>query len=195
MSSASDEAETRDTISLFYREWSAEGKELRHLAHGLVRIALISAFNTDRHRSILVPGAGLSRLPFELASLGYDVEANETSCSRLLASHFLLNDANTQSFQLRPWAFEFSNHSCREDQFREVIVPDILPALQSRPGLLLLNPHEFCSGYHLPEHDSVFDAVATVFALNTAPDIIAFARTVSHCLKKGGIWINVGSVQ
>ena len=41
--------------------------------------------------SILVPGAGLGRLAYELARLGYTCQGNEFSMFMLLASNFILN--------------------------------------------------------------------------------------------------------
>lgn len=41
--------------------------------------------------SILVPGAGLGRLAFELAQRGYACQGNEFSMFMLLASNFILN--------------------------------------------------------------------------------------------------------
>jgi len=40
---------------------------------------------------ILVPGAGLGRLTYELACLGYSCEGNEFSYFMLIASNFVLN--------------------------------------------------------------------------------------------------------
>jgi len=41
--------------------------------------------------SILVPGAGLGRLAYELARLGYVCQGNEFSMFMLLGSNFILN--------------------------------------------------------------------------------------------------------
>ena len=41
--------------------------------------------------TVLVPGAGLGRLAFEIARLGYSCQGNEWSLFMLFASNFVLN--------------------------------------------------------------------------------------------------------
>lgn len=40
---------------------------------------------------VLVPGAGLGRLAYEIASMGYTCQGNEFSLFMLIASNFILN--------------------------------------------------------------------------------------------------------
>ena len=43
------------------------------------------------------------------------------------------------------------------------------------------------------EHDlDQYDAVAAVFFLDTAPNLIRYLEVIRHCLKPGGVLINVG---
>ena len=46
---------------------------------------------------ILVPGAGLGRLSWEFARLGYACQGNEVSLYMLIASHFVLNKYTNHS--------------------------------------------------------------------------------------------------
>ena len=46
--------------------------------------------------------------------------------------------------------------------------------------------------YQDEEYKDAFDAVATVFFIDTAPNLINYIETVKHCLKPGGIWANLG---
>lgn len=39
---------------------------------------------------------------------------------------------------------------------------------------------------------NLYDAVATVFFLDTAPNLLRYTGSVYNCLRSGGIWINVG---
>ena len=49
---------------------------------------------------ILVPGAGLGRLSWEFARLGYACQGNEVSLYMLIASHFVLNKYSNRPLSL-----------------------------------------------------------------------------------------------
>ena len=51
---------------------------------------------------------------------------------------------------------------------------------------------DFCVLYSSEEYANAFDAVATVFFIDTAPNLIRYVETIRHCLCDGGLWINVG---
>jgi hypothetical protein len=90
------------------REWSREGREERDSAFGplvseLQRLLPVTAASAFQQR-VLVPGSGLCRLPVEVASLGYAVQANEFSMFMLTASHFILNGVmQSEYFDIYPW--------------------------------------------------------------------------------------------
>lgn len=52
---------------------------------------LIVFFSNGANVKVLVPGAGLGRLAFEIASRGYSCQGNEFSLFMLIASNFVLN--------------------------------------------------------------------------------------------------------
>lgn len=52
---------------------------------------LFHIFSELNEIKILVPGAGLGRLTYELACRGYECEGNEFSYFMLIASYFVLN--------------------------------------------------------------------------------------------------------
>ena len=56
---------------------------------------------------VLVPGAGLGRLSWELARLGYACQGNEVSLYMLIASHFVLNKSDLSDNVLILIATEF----------------------------------------------------------------------------------------
>jgi carnosine N-methyltransferase len=51
---------------------------------------------------------------------------------------------------------------------------------------------DFCVVYSQAEYKGVFETVATVFFIDTAPNIIRYIEAVRNCLKLGGLWINLG---
>lgn len=51
---------------------------------------------------------------------------------------------------------------------------------------------DFTHVYQQDEYEDCFDAVATVFFIDTAPNLLVYIETVKRCLRKGGWWINVG---
>ena len=48
-------------------------------------------FSDKSHIKVLVPGAGLGRLAWEIAARGYSCQGNEFSLFMLFASNFILN--------------------------------------------------------------------------------------------------------
>lgn len=203
----------RSTIRQFFRDWSAEGAAERSACHEPVLQDLAAEFSSTPDKSqlrILVPGAGLCRLAFNIATAGYATESNEISYHQLLASHFILShSACAPALDLYPWALSFSNHFARDHQMERVVVPDVPPATilsempftAPLPSLnsaslqrehLNINAADFTAFYGDTNHEAVFDAVTTVFFLDTAPNLLRYIETVRHCLKPGGIWINVG---
>jgi hypothetical protein len=64
--------------------------------------------------------------------------------------------------------------------------------LQPSESRLTINATEFTALRESVTHRGAFDAVITVFFLDTAPNLVRYIETVHQCLKKGGIWINVG---
>lgn len=205
-----DMDKVRSTIRQFYRDWSLEGSSERSACYIPILSALhrSSAHLTPSQRSnihVLVPGAGLGRLVFEINRAGYAVEGNEISYHQLFASNWILNStraAGTHEFY--PWALSFSNHTHRAHQLQKIRIPDVHPgtALAEASEQCKSQIHafermsmasgDFCVLYKSPEYSAVFDAVATCFFIDTAPNLIAYIETVKYCLKSGGVWINLG---
>ena len=77
------------------RDWSAEGREERERCYGVILEALRSRFPPEKHVPnsvrVLLPGAGLGRLVWEVARAGYAAQGCEVSFFMLIASNFVLN--------------------------------------------------------------------------------------------------------
>jgi carnosine N-methyltransferase len=191
----------RSTLRQLYRDFSKEGSRERDLCHKTIMQDLSLAFakkTVKSKRRILVPGAGLLRLPLNLQQEGYVVEGNEVSHHQLLASLYILNQAEADPQRtLYPWALSFSNHVFRADQFATVLIPDIRPKnlvdkWASADTPLTVNMSDFVVEYSKPGYKNQFDAVTTLFFIDTAPNFLDYIATVSHCLQVGGVWINIG---
>ncbi|KAF3039354.1 hypothetical protein E8E12_005668 [Didymella heteroderae] len=209
--SQNDMDKARSCISQFYRDWSVAGNIEREKCLGPVLQALDAEFS-DRSQSnanldrsdikVLVPGAGLGRSVFDICQAGFSVEGNEISYHELMASSLVLNHTEkAEQFSIAPFALSCSNHLSRADQFQTFTIPDIHPgtALATDPGSkvpahkrMSMSTGDFCVLYSSPDYKETFDAVATVFFIDTAPNVIRYIEAVRNCLKAGGIWVNLG---
>ena len=205
-----DMDKVRSTIRQLYRDWAAEGAVERKACYGPVLAGLNRAFAhltpaQRSHKNVLVPGAGLGRLAFEVCCAGYAMEGNEISYHQLLVSNWVLNyTQGAGAHPLHPWALSFSNHRRREHQLQKVAIPDVWPAdeldktskaTESEVHAyqrMSMSSGDFCVLYKEPQYEESFDAVTTCFFIDTAPNLIAYIETVRHCLRAGGVWINLG---
>ena len=227
--SSNDVDKARSTIRQLFRDWSAEGTREREATYRPVLEALEREFpaidtNTsvvadekasvedstsesisiDRgHVRVLVPGAGLGRLVFEICRAGFAVEGNEISYHQLLTSSFILNHTTSaQRYALHPWSLSFSNILSRKDQLQKVMIPDVHPgeALNAASegcavhafDRMSMTAADFCIVYKDSEYKDRFNAVTTVFFIDTAPNLITYVETIRNCLKSNGLWINAG---
>ena len=202
----SDMDKARSTIRQLYRDWSAEGRAERQACYGPVLQDLSGSFAHIRDKGavkVLVPGAGLGRLVYEICTAGYHVEGNEISYHQLLASSWMLNHTQRpEQFDLFPFALTFSNHVSRADQLKVVKVPDVHPGTQLEKASIGMQTHafermsmtaaDFLAVYVTEEHQGVYDAVTTVFFVDTAPNVVRYIEAIRNCLKEGGVWINLG---
>ena len=203
---ASDIDKARSTIRQLYRDWSHEGAAERQACYDPVIRDVVGAFwhSPSKHDvKILVPGAGLGRLVFELCRMGYTVEGNEISYHQLIASNWVLNHAvKGRQLDLYPFALDFSNVVSRDHQLKKVKVPDVHPgsALEDVFGhttakavdRMSMTAADFVVLYGDEEHKETFNAVVTVYFIDTAPNLIRYIETVRNCLQDGGLWINLG---
>lgn len=84
---------------------------------------------------ILVPGAGLGRLTYELAYRGYYCEGNEFSLFMLVASNFVLNKCIAENqYTLYPWVSQYVNNASRKDQTMPIAFPDVSPTKAKPKG-------------------------------------------------------------
>lgn len=171
---------------------------------------------------ILNPGCGLGRLVLELVKRGFWCQGNEFSYHMLLASNFVLNHCKMpHNYSLLPYLHKSSNLVKRLYQTRPITVPDVNPLeirelQQAHPEipydeLMSMTAGSFIDLYgpdnlsisntysddpvaneFRTENKESFDCLVTSFFLDTAVNIIDYVKTIHHCLKQGGTWINFG---
>ena len=207
MAKSVDMDKARQTIRQLYRDWSAEGADERRKCYSPVLNDLTRTFDDVPDKAsvkVLIPGAGLGRLVFETSKLGYTVEGNEISYHQLIASNWVLNDVEpAEKLHLYPFATTFSNHRKLEHQLKVVTVPDVHPkteldrvsketSIPSYDNAMSMTAADFILLYGDDGQRDRFDAVVTVFFIDTAPNVIRYIETIRNCLKSGGVWINLG---
>lgn len=201
-----DISKAHSTIRQFYRDWTHEGFKLE--VEPLLNTVLsdLQSFLSPTQPdtpcpSLLLPGAGLGRLLFELCLRGYHTTGNEISYHQLLGSNFILNSTQyADQYPIYPFANTFTNVTSRTNQLQRHTVPDLHPAhaLNSRlesghpVGEMNMTAGDFVLSYSTPESQSTFDGVVSVFFIDTAPNLIRYIETVRNCLRDGGIWTNIG---
>ena len=98
----------QSTLKQFVRDWSEAGKEEREMCYAPILKELEDLYpannkdnsaDTDsgidtsyrNNVKILVPGAGLGRLAYDIAKMGFECQGNEFSLYMLFGSNYVLN--------------------------------------------------------------------------------------------------------
>lgn len=182
------------TLRQFVRDWAKEGEAERAASYGPIINALERHMPAGRGAApaVLVPGCGLGRLPFELARRGYAAQGNEFSYHMLLGSHLILNRcAAVDCHTIFPYVLSTAHRGGKNDHLRAVKIPDMCPrnALDELSELSMA-AGEFIEVYK--DQEAEWDAMATVFFLDTAKNVFLYIRTIAHIVRPGGLWINLG---
>lgn len=172
-------------VAHLVRDWTLEGASSRTSVYDWCRQQV-----TGTRKSILVPGAGLGRLSWDLSQDGHWVEANEVSLAMAAGAFHLFQKAS--SFAIYPFATDFFvNEVNSKLRFQSVIVN---PPMGSSEGHLSYTIGDFVRIYGSHQSSS-YDVVITCFFLDTATNVLEYLAILSNILRKGGQWINVGPLQ
>ncbi|RGB26189.1 S-adenosylmethionine-dependent methyltransferase [Rhizophagus diaphanus] len=188
----------RSTIKQFVREWAIEGKPERDATYKPLLDALNEFFkdvSKEERASIrvLVPGAGLGRLAFDIVQQGFSCQGNEFSFYMLLASHFILNRIErVHQHEIYPFIHSFSNIVSSDDQLKPIFIPDILPSSIPPDSNFSMVAGDFVEVYGEEQHIEKWDCIVTCFFIDTAKNIIEYIEIFHRILKPGGLWINIG---
>jgi SAM-dependent methyltransferase len=190
------------------RDWTTEGLLIRRSIYDWC------CHQVDKHTyksidhvagkhaaTVLVPGAGLGRLAYDIYHLGgYHVEANELSPSMSAAASSLLQRKLT-SGSVHPYVLDImANEVNSERRYDMVHFPDVTIQYHNDDlGSLSYTVGDFVGRngnryYH--QRWGHYDALVTCFFIDTAHNIYEYLDTIKGLLKPmTGVWINVGPVQ
>ena len=190
----------RSTLRLFIRDWAIDGIDERNSTYKPILNELKNYFKDKSKKdfengiNVLVPGAGLGRLMYEIAKLGFKSQGNEFSYYMLLCSNYIFNNTTKENeFVIQPLIHSFSNIFDEEAPFKKVMIPDENLAEElskTETGEMSMVAGEFCRVYK--EKINFFDSVVTCYFIDTANNIIEYIETIYNILKIGGLWINFG---
>lgn len=173
------------------RDWSALGAEEREQCNGPIIEAIEKEFDGVADRAdirVLVPGAGLGRLAYEVAARGFVSEGNEFNLFMLIVSYHILNCCKTvEEFQVFPWIHQYCNNLSAQDQTLSVRFPDVRIDLSG--DTFSMTAGDFLEVYTEPER---WHCVATCFFIDCASNVVQFIERIYNILRPGGVWINLG---
>jgi len=191
-----DMDKVQSTLKQIVRDWSKDGEEERSKCYTPILTALCSLYPNHSEREqvkVLVPGAGLGRLAFEIAKEGFECQGNEFSLYMLFASNFILNKCKSiNCFKIHPFVQNFSNNLGASDQMMPVNFPDIDPNMLPEDAQFSMAAGDFLEVYSEPEYVGSQDAVVTCFFMDCAHNILDFVQVIHRVLKQGGVWVNLG---
>lgn len=182
----------QSVFKLLMRDWSMLGETERKQCYEPIINEILKHFpddTCDRSRiKVLVPGAGLGRLAFEIASRGFICEGNEFNLFMLIVSFFVLNRCHElNEHKVYPWVQQFVNNLSGDHQTAAVSFPDVCPAPTTAGFSMAAG--DFLDVYRL---DNQWDCIATCFFIDCASNIVAFVECIYRILKPGGVWVNLG---
>ncbi len=224
------------------RDWTASGDTIRKDTHAWILDQLLrlhANFNSAekdieqdpshgvRQRSIspvLVPGAGLARLAFDIAfARAESCETNNLQCypfaveavdnSIVMAAaayqvlHYTYSIGQERDHYLEVFPFvadPLSNEVHSQQRWKSELFPENVVSRQlqhldmqqssNRPNLSYMIG-DFVSVYASPNRHAMFGSIATCFFIDTATNIYEYIMTIRNLLRVGGVWINVGPLQ
>lgn len=194
------------------REWSNEGAAEREHCFASVLDALVRHMpppvdSASAPPKVLVPGAGLSRLNWELKLRKYAPCGIERACSMLLASDYIFEHLlrSERSVAICPHAQEHSIGPTNvkrgsADLGRRVLVPDrdAIQAAAGMPAKAFTSstiPGDFSAFSAQPEQRGAWDAVLSCFYVDASGDVIEAAEATRRVLKPNGLWVCCGPLE
>ncbi|KAJ3217454.1 Chromodomain-helicase-DNA-binding protein 1-like [Dinochytrium kinnereticum] len=201
----SDMDKVRSTLKQFVRDWSAEGQAERDATYKPIVDALLQYYPVSKSKRFelcfLIADSNLgvkSTSWFLVQVLRAKVykdffSCNEFSFFMLLGSNYILNRLTfPQKIDIFPWVHAFSNIPSPEHQLQSVTIPDEYPGDIPETAAFSMVAGDFLEVYSQPDQLGKFDSIVTCYFIDTAKNIIHYLEVISHALKPGGLWINMG---
>lgn len=136
---------------------------------------------------VLVPGAGLGRLAWELARRGAAVQGAEADYVLLFLANFLLNGDASERAVVFPAALRVDGAAVEEGEE----IPDVDPSSLSNEANFSMCAGDFLSLYNEKE---AWHCVATCLFLEREKNTLAIVKRIAKLLKVGGVWVNHGTL-
>jgi hypothetical protein len=204
------------------RDWSPLGRRIRRSLYKWIidELVLISDDINDSRAirgPILVPGAGLGRLAFDIYRVGlFSVEANEISIvMSAVANQFLhqkiegeihpfvadfsINEVNSE-FRYQKVRFSYdddndSEENCENNHNEKEKMKHHHQQESMKRNSLSYTVGDFIDIYATTERRGQYGSIVTCFFIDTASNIYEYLLVIRNVLMAGGIWINVGPLQ
>ncbi|EAS37466.3 uncharacterized protein CIMG_02820 [Coccidioides immitis RS] len=178
----------------YIRDWAPEGEHERistfpHILNTLEK--LYPKRDRANPVRVLLPGSGLGRLAHDIADLqGFEVTANEWSMYMNVAYRYITSPGGSlaNSSTIYPYIDWWSHQPTTAELHR----PITFPVVPVDPHSVVLVEGDFTTAFKKPSDQGRFDAVVTLFFIDTARNIVTYIETIHQLLKPGGVWINLG---
>ncbi|KAG5715674.1 UPF0586 like protein [Termitomyces sp. T112] len=167
-------------------EHGEQGREEREACYQPMKDALVKHFldvPLEQRGSlrVLLPGSGLGRLAYDVASMGFACQGNEFSHYMLLSSFLILN--RTDSI----------NKPCSSPSQS----PMFFPAIHHPGSDFSLVAGDFEEIYGVDTDPNKpqageWNAILTCFFIDTAKNIVNYLRVIHRILAPGSVWVNLG---
>jgi len=187
-------------MSCLMRDWTLESKHERDNNYGNVLKEVKKYFNYDdknlmknNNYKALVPGTGCSRMAFELAKRGFEVEANDFCFIYILCDDYLFNYSHKNEFQFCPSIHTFANNYSESSVIKRYSFPDV--DIRDELEKSGAKPITFIKGDFLLKYKGIkdqYDLIVTLFFIDVSKNIIEYVEIMHDLLKKGGVWVNLG---
>lgn len=107
-----------------------------------------------------------------------------------IQTYYFLVKCTTHLYQhtIYPWVTTWQHQRSARDMLAPVSFPDVLPNAQN----VRMIEGDFTETLLGEEFDQKYDAVITLYFIDTSKNFLKYCETIHRVLKPGGIWINLG---